>query len=161
MKIKLLAIASVRAIIALITLMTFSAAPAFAKDEPLKIPPGAYKIENVLFETKDDFCVTDETNRLLSAQAWKAHFEKLGAKCDITEATAPSPLELTWKGHCSSPALGKKIETDNKVRVVVMPAPNGFVISTDSDGDFQARVATMGKPIGTCRPGMPVYKPWG
>lgn len=143
------------------TLLTLTALTTSAKEEPLKIPPGAYAIEDFMSGAKNDFCVNDETNRFLSAQAWKAHFEKLGTKCDVAEVPATMPIEVNWRGQCMSTVFGKTVKTENKVRVLVMPAPHGFVISTESKGDVVGTVATQGKPAGACRPGMLVYKPWG
>ena len=145
----------------LAVILAFSIAPSFASEPTLKITKGAYQIENILFGTKDEFCVNDETNALLSAKAWKAHFEKLGAKCELTDAPPPEGIEHKWSGNCVSPVLGTKVATGNAVHVVVLPAPNGFIISTKSTGDVQATISMSGKPSGACRAGLPIYRPWG
>ena len=129
----------------------------------IKIWPGAYRLnmQSSFLDSNDEFCVTEETNRFLSADAWKAHFEKKGSKCEVSNIISPSSNELSWHGRCSSPALGKQFITDNEVRILLLPSTEGFIISTKSTGDVQGEVVVTAASKGKCRSNMPVYKPWG
>ena len=129
----------------------------------IKIWPGAYRLnmQSSFLDTSGEFCVTDETNRLISAEAWKAHFEKKGSKCEVSNVISPNSNELSWHGHCTSPVFGKQVITDNEVRVFLLPSTKGFIISTKSTGDLQAEVVVKAAEKGKCRPDYPVYKPWG
>lgn len=129
----------------------------------LTIWPGAYRLnmDSSFLATSGEFCVSEETNRFISAEAWKAHFEKKGSKCEVSDVISPNSNELSWSGRCESVVLGKTLITNNEVRVSLLPSTKGFIISSKSSGDVQAVVEVKGAAKGKCRPDMPVYKPWG
>jgi hypothetical protein len=132
-----------------------------AQAQSIKLPLGAYSIETFPTDNVDDFCVTEETNRQLTPEAWKAHFAKMKATCEVSPATTLGGFEVSWTGKCASVALGQTYNTSNVVRVGVNPVPHGFSISTTSTGDVTGTASLTAKPIGACKPDMPVLRPWG
>jgi hypothetical protein len=130
---------------------------------PLKIKPGAYRVD--LNGKVRDQCVHEISNGELYAKGWQTRLSEQGVRCTLANVRtiSDSARQISWTGHCSAPGMGKVFATRHDV-LVKINADDSFDLLTLISGDLQARIPVRGVRLtengGACTSQHDTFRPW-